>query len=114
LACRRLAWELAVQRRTGKDESPIPGDVLQSYPPEPERLFLDARGSSYLYYAAGQLEMATEALKRAQQYQSLQDNCVELWFEWILDRANHISAFSGDPNKGCDFINWVYRTLDLG
>jgi GT2 family glycosyltransferase len=67
LACRRLAWALAEQRRTTGVEGPIPEDVVAAFPPEPIRLLSDARGTAYLYYASDKPALAQEALTRAQQ-----------------------------------------------
>ena len=53
LACKQFALDLAQQRRSGGQEMPLPEDVMLAYPPHPINLFLDARGTAFLYYSSG-------------------------------------------------------------
>ncbi len=89
------------------DEGQIPKDVISTYPPEPERLFRDARGSAYLYYSAGQLEKAAESFARAGIYLHEIDNFRPMWNEWILSHANSIANVSADLSSGARFIEWL-------
>ena len=108
LAYRRLAWDLARKRRAGQPESPLPDDVLLAYPPEPERLFGDARRSAYLYYAAEQREMAAEMMEQAQNLISLP---LAQWQEWTWARARQLSRVRHDAAEGAAFIKWVCERL---
>lgn len=107
LACRRLAWELAVRRRQGLPEGDIPEDVVAAYPPEPSRLFHEARGTAYLYYASGQVDKAVESLERALFYLPDLGNETPDWREWSLAHANSLASVSGDAERGADFIKWL-------
>lgn len=108
LAYRRFAWELARRRRAGQPEGPLPDDVSLSHPPEPERLFGDARRSAYLYYAAGQQEMAAEMIEQAQDLLSVPATA---WQEWGWGRARKLSRVRGDADQGLAFINWLFERL---
>jgi GT2 family glycosyltransferase len=107
LACRRLAWELAARRRSGQPEGEIPEDVVSVYPPESTRLFHEARGTAYLYYASGQLDQAAEALERALDYlPQLGDESPD-WREWVLAHADSHAKVTGDSERGATFIKWL-------
>lgn len=108
LAYRQLAWELARERRAGQRERSLPDNVLVAFPPEPERLFGDARRSAYLYYAAGQWEMAAAMLEQARNLISLPPT---EWQEWIWGRARQLSRVRGNVEEGVAFIHWVFGRL---
>jgi GT2 family glycosyltransferase len=113
LACRRLAWALAVQRRSSIPEGPIPDDVVNAYPPEPAKLFLDARGTAYLYYAAGRIAEATTAIQRALEILPRLEPTESSWQDWSLSRANLLAELRSCPQAGVDFIRWVFERLPV-
>ena len=108
LAYRRLAWELAQRRRAGQREGPLPDDVLLAYPPEPERLFGDARRSAYLFYAAGQREAAAEMIAEAQEAETISQAA---WGEWTWSRARELARLRRNVGEGVKFIAWVFEQL---
>ena len=108
LAYRRLAWERARKRRAGQGEVPLPDDVLLAYPPEPERLFGDARRSAYLYYAAGQREAAANMIAEAQE---IVTTAPAAWAEWAWSRARGLARLRQDVDEGARFIFWVFEQL---
>jgi glycosyltransferase involved in cell wall biosynthesis len=110
LAFRRLARDLAQQRRSWGKEDPIPEDVLSIYAPEPERLAGDARWASYLFYASGQKEKATSFLTQSLQYQPNRRVGPDM-SEWAISRAHALRKVKGDLRAGEAFLNWVYEVL---
>lgn len=110
LAYRQLALELAKQRRKDGVEGPIPNDILGSYPPEPDRLFGDARWSAYLFYAAGRKKQAEEMLQQALEIQEQNQFSIQLnWPDWVFGRARVLAQLRKDPQKGEKFIRWISR-----
>ncbi|MBE0410252.1 MAG: glycosyltransferase [Anaerolineales bacterium] len=112
LACKQLAWQLASQRREGKQEGPIPTDVLSAFPPEPWKLFLDARGSTYLYFASGEFNLAAESLTRAMELLSQFANDHTEWQAWVLGRAKLLSNLRDNPQEGRKFIEWFFSQFE--
>ncbi|MCC6456214.1 MAG: glycosyltransferase [Caldilineaceae bacterium] len=122
LAYRRLARALAAQRRSQGREEALPEDVMLSFPPEPERLLNDARGTAYLYYAAGAYDKAAECLQRAEtilnsQLNSEKDgqatNFAATWQSWAFDRALALSHLRGDAAQGAALIHWICANLSV-
>ena len=113
LAYGQLALKLAHQRRAGQPEDPIPSDVSSVYPPEPTRLFADARRSAYLYYAAGQKEAAASMLRQAQEYSLQVPRDVSHCADWACSQARVLAALRNNPAEGVEFINWVFVTLPI-
>jgi len=112
LACRGLAWDLAEQRRTTGQEFPIPEDVLKAYPPELIRLFHHARGTAYLYFAAGDSVQATKAINEAQEYFPKLSKDVESWSNWSLSRAHYLAQTRHNVSEGAAFIKWLFEMLE--
>lgn len=106
LACRQLAWSQAVARRHGQPETTPPGDVLAAYPPEPERLLLDALGTSYLFYVAGQTSLAEEALAQARKLAASLPGKELDWSGWIVERAHVLADLRNDSTAGEAFLRW--------
>lgn len=106
LSCKDFAWAQAQRRRSGLAELPIPGDILSAYPPDPRKLFLDARGSSYLYFASGDLELAADTLKRAFDLESDGRVNVQAWLDWAMSRAILLANICDDPGEGAAFLTW--------
>lgn len=111
LAYKQLASELARRRRHGLPEGPWPDDLLQQYPPERARLFSDARGVSYLYYAAGRPKTAEEMILQALSYQPTSPDPAAEWVEWIVDRANRIARSRQEISAGVDYLRWIIGVL---
>jgi glycosyltransferase involved in cell wall biosynthesis len=112
LACRQLAMRLAEQRRAGEAEGPIPSDVLEAYPPEPHRLFLDARHSVFLYFASRQPELAGASLRRAvQNAEDRPAEAVEGWEGWALSRSLAYAHEHMDASLGAAFLRWLGPNL---
>jgi len=107
LACRQLAWSLAVARRQGEPEGQIPENVLEVFPPEADRLLSEALGKTYLYYAADRKELAEMALWQAEEISSEMEDKEIDWSGWVLSRAHHFSAVRDEVSEGATFIDWA-------
>jgi len=112
LAYQGLARSLAFRRRAGEVEVAIPKDVLAAFPADRNRLYLEARGYVYLYYAAGQLDKAATTIQHAIQMQSLQGNYEEEWQAWSLSQAIHLADFRGNYADGEAFLKWLVQQLN--
>ena len=112
LSYRRLARHLAEQRSSGQPEGPKPENLSEAFPPEPPRLFGDARWAAYLFYSAGEKSRASEFIHRALEIQS-QHNITppSTWPEWALTRAKDLTNLRDDISQGVDFIVWVFGNL---
>jgi hypothetical protein len=113
LAYGQLALKLALQRRASQPEDPVPNDVLSVYPPEPGRLFADARRSAYLYYAAGQEAEAATILRQAREYLLQVPGEVSSWSDWACSQARVLADLRNNPAAGVEFISWVFVTLPI-
>ena len=109
LACKDFAWEQAQKRRSGAEETPIPSDILQAYPPDPYKLFLDAKGSTYLYYASGETTRAAESLKNALDIQVNAGIKDQNWIEWAMGRATLLADLRKDLLTGVAFLEWFLK-----
>lgn len=111
LACKSLAWSLAANRRAGLPEGPIPEDVIAAFPPDPKKLFLDARGISYLYYASGQTGLAEEAVHRALDLDTNGEPDITAWESWGMAKAHHLADMRQNATDGEDFLSWLAGIL---
>jgi glycosyltransferase involved in cell wall biosynthesis len=110
LACRRLAWTLAYERRTkGFEETKIPKDVIRTFPPEPYRLFREARGKAFLNYVSKKYDLAAAAIAQAQEIYSVED--VSKWEAWALSKGHVLANQRNDPYAGACFIDWLLNQL---
>jgi glycosyltransferase involved in cell wall biosynthesis len=112
LSYSQLALNLAEQRRNTGQESGYPTDVVAAFPPDPLKLFLDARGTAYLYYAADQPTLAAQALARAGNLIPQLERTIEGWDAWALSRGNQLAQLRHDASAGEEFIRWIYATLE--
>lgn len=114
LSFQALAWDLAKKRRSGLAEGEIPVDVAALFPPDPKRLFQDARGSAYLYYAAGQIDRAEDAIRQALTFCSMTENDRSAWEAWAIAKALHLAEMRENLQDGSDFLIWLTINLRSG
>lgn len=112
LAYARMAWEFACRRRANQSEGAVPEDVINSFPPDPSKLFSEARYTAYLYYAAGQLDQAEVSVNRALQLQYSDEKNEKEWRVWVLSQAIHLANFRGNFAEGEDFLKWSIDQLN--
>ncbi len=112
LSYRRLARHLADQRLSGQAEGPMPDDLSEAFPPEPLRLFGDARWAAFLFYSAGQKSGPREFMHRALEIQN-QHHIIPStsWAEWALARAQDLASLRDDADQAINFIIWVFGNL---
>jgi len=111
LAYRRLARHMATSRRKGEAEPPFPQNILNTYPPEPERLLGDARHSVYLHYAADQRDHAMESIMLAQETDPGGVRDVVTWSDWAVAKAHELTDMRHDAREGAKFILWLFEHI---
>jgi glycosyltransferase involved in cell wall biosynthesis len=111
LAYRRMAQEFAIHRRKHGTEPPIPTDVLGKYPPEPYRLFRNARRAAFLFYACEQYDKAADAIQFAFDNQEGIDPYLLDWGSWIRNKALDMARLSKSAAIGEHFIQWINKYL---
>jgi glycosyltransferase involved in cell wall biosynthesis len=116
LSYRRLALELAEQRRRNESQSQIPEDVEARYPAEPERVAGDARWAAYLFYVSGDLAKGEDLLRLAVAVLAASPNgkpapLLGRWNDWAITRAHALSDQRRDVKAGEDFIKWALKIV---
>jgi hypothetical protein len=92
----------------------VPEDIGAAYPPDPNFLFRDARGISFIYYATGQAGSAANALKRAVALTGVEENAAAVWERWGVAKAHELAGLHNRPADGEAYLHWFIRILTTG